>query len=122
MSKTSHVADTLPATAAKALKTLGEHLSIARLRRNESQRDWAIRLGVSVPTLIRMERGDAAVSMGVYATALWMIGRSQALVDLADPKNDLGALERDVRRAVKRRASRGAPSVSKRLSGAGKAP
>jgi hypothetical protein len=63
-------------------------------------------LGVSVPTLIRMERGDPGVGMGIYATALWLIGRANALPDLADPQADRGALERDVRAAVKRRAAR----------------
>jgi transcriptional regulator with XRE-family HTH domain len=108
--KTSRVAESLPPLAAKALGTLGEHLSIARLRRNDSQRQWAQRLGVSVPTLIRLERGDPGVAMGVYATALWMVGRVQALGDIADPKGDLGALERDVRRAVKRRTARSSTS------------
>ena len=53
-----------------------------------------------------MERGEPGVAIGVYVTALWMIGRAQALVELADPKHDLGALEREVRRALKRRTVR----------------
>jgi transcriptional regulator with XRE-family HTH domain len=101
-----HAVDALPAAVASALVALGENLSVARLRRRESQRAWALRLGVSVPTLIRMERGDPGVGMGVYATALWLMGRTQALPELADPQADRGALERDVRAAVKRRAAR----------------
>jgi len=77
-----------------------------KYRRNETQRVWAKRLGISVPTLIRMERGEPGVAIGVYVTALWMIGRAQALVELADPKHDSGALEREVRRALKRRTVR----------------
>jgi len=53
-----------------------------------------------------MERGEPGVAIGVYVTALWMIGRAQALVELADPKHDSGALEREVRRALKRRTVR----------------
>ena len=79
---------------------------MARLRRHESQRVWAQRLGVSLPTLSRMERGDAAVSVGVYATALWLIGKAGALAQLAAPAEDTGALETDVRAALKRRAVR----------------
>jgi hypothetical protein len=62
-----------------------------------------------------MERGEASVAIGVYATALWLIGRMPALSELAEPKHDVGALESDVRKARQRRAVRKAPSVDKRL-------
>lgn len=96
----------LPPEALAALATLGEQLALARVRRKESQRDWARRIGVSAPTLARMERGDPAVSMGIYATALWMMGRTGALAELADPARDLGALEADIRAARRSRAVR----------------
>ena len=107
MSRASEALTTLPPVATSALKKLGENLAIARLRRRESQRVWAKRLGVSVPTLIRLESGDPRVSVGVVTTALWMMGRVQALPDLAAPEHDLGALERDVRQAVSRYQRRG---------------
>ena len=109
----------LPPEAARALARLGEHLAIARIRRRESQRAWAARIGVSVPTLIRMERGDAAVSAGLYATALWLIGRVDALGTIAEPTQDLGALERDIREAERRRPVRRASSVRRRLDEGG---
>lgn len=115
MSKRSQAIGTLPPAASQALRRLGENLAIARVRRRESQRVWATRLGVSVPTLIRLERGDSGVAVGIVATALWMLGRSQALADLADPASDRGALERDVREAMKRRAVRSAASAEARL-------
>jgi hypothetical protein len=118
MPRVSSALDALPPAATEALAQLGEHLAIARARRRQPQRAWAKRLGVSVPTLIRMEQGDPRVAMGVYATALWMIGRAQALPDLAAPAQDQGALELDVRAAVKRRAVRSAASVQKRLNAA----
>src|SRR4051812_23937659 len=102
---------TLPPAASQALRTLGENLAIARIRRHESQKAWAKRLGVSIPTLIRMERGDSGVGMGIYATALWLIGRAASLADLAAPAEDRGALEMDVRKALKRRALRSHVSV-----------
>jgi len=108
---------TLPPIAGDALRRLGENLAIARVRRKESQRAWAQRLGVSIPTLIRMEHGDPGVSAGIYATALWLMGRVQALPDLADPSHDRGALEMDVREAMQRRAVRSASSVNARLRG-----
>src|SRR5690606_18560707 len=105
----------LPPATTQALRRLGENLAIARVRRNESQRVWAKRIGVSVPTLIRMERGDPGVAVGVYAMALWLIGRVAALPDVAAPEADLGALESDVRAARERRAVRSKASAQARL-------
>src|SRR6201984_806066 len=103
MPKSPQALEVLPPAAAQALRALGEHLAIARVRRRASQRAWAKRLGVSIPTLIRMEHGEPGVGIGIYASALWLMGRVQALAELADPKHDQGALELDVRGAVKRR-------------------
>lgn len=102
MPKTPKALETLPPLIQAQLKKLGENLAIARKRRHEPRRDWAARIGISEPTLIRMEQGDPAVSMGIYATALWLLGRSQDIAGLAAPELDLGALEQDVRLAQKR--------------------
>lgn len=112
MSKASLALTSLPPEVAGALLTLGERLALARLRRRESQKQWAARLGVSVPTLIRMERGDPSVRMGVYATALWLAGMSGELAELADPAKDRLALEADVRKASRLRAARTRASSS----------
>jgi len=88
-----------PATVA-ALEKLGADLAVARLRRRESLASWAARLGTSVPTLLRLENGEPGVGIGLYATALWLIGRDGALAELASPETDKGALEMDVREAV----------------------
>lgn len=116
MPRTPQALQTLPPAAAKALRSLGENLAVARIRRRESQRTWAKRLGISVPTLIRMERGDPGVSIGIYTTTLWLMGRVSALSDVAAPVEDKGALESDVRSALKRRAVRSAASVEARLA------
>lgn len=106
----------MPSAVLEHLRQLGENLSIGRKRRREPRKAWAQRIGVSEPTLMRMEKGDPSVSMGVYATALWMMGRSQAIADLAAPEHDMGALEDAVRvakaRAVRKPASLyGVPSA-----------
>lgn len=106
MSKSSLALTTLPPEATVALATLGEHLAVARLRRNESQRQWAQRIGVSIPTLARMENGDPTVSLGVYATALWLLGLAGGLAELASPDKDVRALEASVRTATRTRAAR----------------
>lgn len=55
-----------------------------------------------MPTLMRMEKGDPAVSIGVYATALCIINRHAALGDAADPKEDMAALENEISVAAQR--------------------
>jgi len=105
MSKRSEVLNAMPQAVRAQLRLLGENLAIARKRRRESRQLWAQRIGVSLPTLTRMEKGDPSVSMGVYATALWMMGRAQVLAELAAPEHDQAALEADVR-VARARASR----------------
>ena len=116
MPRTPQALTSLPPAVAAALARLGEHLALARVRRKQSQREWAQRLGVSVPTLIRLEKGDPGVGAGIVATALWLVGRVTALGELADPQQDRGALELDVREATRRRAVRSAASVQARLA------
>ncbi len=99
------------------LRALGDNLAVARKRRRESRAAWAQRMGVSEPTLTRMERGDPSVAFGLYATALWLMGRASSIADLAAPEHDRGALE-DAVRAAKVRAVRKPPSIQARLGGA----
>jgi hypothetical protein len=100
MPKTPAALDRLPPATSSALEKLGADLAVARLRRKESLASWASRMGVTVPTLMRMEAGEPGVGIGIYATALWLIGRDAALTELAAPANDRGAMELDVREAV----------------------
>lgn len=104
MSKASVAQRSIPPSVQSSLHQLGQNLAIARKRRRESQRTWASRIGISIPTLRRMEQGDPTVAMGNYATALWMMGRAPALLDLADPRHDLAALELDLRK-IRRRST-----------------
>jgi hypothetical protein len=117
MPKTSVAVLQMPPATVAALERLGADLAVARLRRKESLVSWASRLGVSVPTLMRVEAGEPGVGIGIYATALWLIGRDGALAELASPETDRGALELDVREAValgKSRAQASAESRQKR--------
>lgn len=68
-----------------------------------------------MPTLIRMERGDPGVGIGVYTTALWLLGLSGALGTLASPEKDLRALETDVRAAARTRTVRRQTSITARM-------
>jgi transcriptional regulator with XRE-family HTH domain len=103
MGQKSGASRKLPMPVAMALKALGENLRIARERRGEPLRQWAGRCEVSVPTLQRMEAGDPSVSMGVYATAVWLCERVGAIEELASPENDAAAHDIEIARAASRR-------------------
>jgi transcriptional regulator with XRE-family HTH domain len=61
------------------LQSLGTRLKEARLERNESQKRFTARLGVSIPTLRKMEKGDPTVAVGTWAQALWLLDRVEDL-------------------------------------------
>ena len=100
MPKTSRALQQLPPSTSAAIEKLGADLAVARLRRKESLKTWARRMGVSVPTLQRLEAGDPAVGIGIVATALWLIRRDGELGSLAAPEHDQGAIEMAVRDAI----------------------
>jgi hypothetical protein len=114
MPKRPQALEAMPPAVLAQLRQLGENLAIARKRRRESRKVWAGRVGVSEPTLARMERGDPGVALGIYATALWLIGRAGAIAQLAAPELDAAALE-DVVRAAKARSVRKPTSLDQRL-------
>lgn len=124
MPKQSIAISKLPPQTLGALEALGSHLAVARVRRKESLLTRAKRIGVSVPTLMRLESGDPTVSMGAYATALWLIGRDGELARIASPEHDQGALEMDVNAAIElgkaraRAALKGRATVNQRAGAA----
>jgi transcriptional regulator with XRE-family HTH domain len=111
----------LPPATAGAIEKLGADLAVARLRRKESLRSWAQRLGVTVSTLQRLEAGDPSVGIGIVASALWLIQRDGELRNLAAPEHDQGAIEKDVRAAVELGRARTQASERARLRVAKKA-
>ena len=115
MPKTARALIQLPPSTAAALERLGADLAVARLRRKESLRSWAARLGVSVATLQRLEAGDPSVGIGIVATALWLIQRDGALQSLAAPEHDQGAIEMDVRAATELGRARAKASAEARV-------
>ena len=115
MPKTARALLQLPPATAAAIEKLGADLAVARLRRKESLKTWAKRMGVSVPTLQRLEAGDPAVGIGIIATALWLIKRDGELRNLAAPEHDQGAIEMDVRKAVELGRARAQASAEARM-------
>lgn len=121
MPKTARALLRLPPATAGAIEKLGADLAVARLRRRESLRSWAQRLGVTVSTLQRLEAGDPSVGIGIVASALWLIQRDGELRNLAAPEHDQGAIEKDVRAAVELGRARTQASERARLRVAKKA-
>src|ERR1700724_57591 len=110
MSKASLATKALPAPAAKAIELLAHDIATARKRRRIPQRLLAQRMMVSLDTVQRLERGEAGVSLGVVATALWALGLVDRLAELASPDHDAVGQSED-RRRLPRRAH--APRVQK---------
>jgi transcriptional regulator with XRE-family HTH domain len=48
----------------------------------------AERAFISRTTLDRVENGDPSVSLGIYASVLFVLGMTDRLAELADPKTD----------------------------------
>jgi hypothetical protein len=115
MPKTARALQQLSPATLSSLEKLEADLTVARLRRKESLKTWAKRLGITVPTLQRLEAGDPSVSIGIVATALWLIQRDGELAQLAAPEHDHGAIEMDVRKAVDLGRKRARVSAEARL-------
>jgi transcriptional regulator with XRE-family HTH domain len=77
-----------PLPVRRALATLGRDISTARRRRNMTIATLAERAFVGRNTVTRVERGDAGVALGIYATVLFVLGLADRLATLADPATD----------------------------------
>ena len=71
------------------LQALGTRLRAERLRRDETQAIFAARVGISVPTLRKMEAGDPSVMIGSWSRALEIVDRSGDWDALLAKKEDL---------------------------------
>jgi transcriptional regulator with XRE-family HTH domain len=96
----------LPVPVRTALRKLGADLRDARLRRRISTAIMAQRALISRMTLHKIERGDPTVSMGAYATVLFVLGMTERLVELADVRFDSLGMLLDEERLPKRIRSR----------------
>ena len=79
---------TLPLPVRRLLRKLGSDIRDARLRRRIRAATMAERALISRTTLGKVERGDPGVSMGNYATVLFVLGMEDGLAELADRKRD----------------------------------
>lgn len=102
-----------PQAVLQQIEHLAQNIVIARKRRGESQTQWARRLGISQPTMARIERGDPSVAMASYVMCMWLINQAEGLADLIAPQHDHAALEKEVAKV------RAKPKSSKRVNPGG---
>jgi DNA-binding XRE family transcriptional regulator len=104
---------TLPRLA-RLFAAIGGNIKKARLRRSYSSETVAQRAGIARKTLYRVERGDPAVSLGIYARVLQALRLESDLGSIA-ADDALGRKLQDARLEPKSRAP-------KRISKAGNRP
>jgi transcriptional regulator with XRE-family HTH domain len=99
----------LPLPVERAINKLGSDISLARRRRHISQASLAERIGASLSTVRRMEKGDVRVPIHFFARALYVFGEIQALEHLLDTPNDeIGLTLMDEQVPKRVRSKRGA--------------
>ncbi len=90
------MAKPLTPSAARAVRSLGRDLQIARKKRRMPMADFAERMGVSLGTLTRLEKGEPGVSLGAFAMALLALGELRRLDEVLDVSRDDTGLLLDV--------------------------
>jgi len=87
----------------RLLRSYGQNLKLARLRRRYSAETVAQRAGITRKTLSRVEKGESAVALGIYARVMQVLRLEEDLAKLAvdDP---LGRKLQDTGLSPKRRA------------------
>jgi transcriptional regulator with XRE-family HTH domain len=102
----------LPLPVRRALRKLGRDIRDARLRRRIPAAVVAGRASISRTTLVKLEKGEPGVSIGIFATVLFVLGMSDRLIELADIRRDEHGLALDEERLPKRiRPKRRRPSA-----------
>lgn len=83
----------LPIPVTRALRKLGHDIRDARRRRRIPAEVAAERASISRTTLVKIEKGEPGVALGNYAIVLFVLGMTERLAELADPKNDAVGLQ-----------------------------
>ena len=79
---------TYPPSVQRALRQLGRDIRIARKKRRMPVADFAVRMGVSQGTLLRLEKGNPGVAVGAVAMALLALGELHRLGTIIDISTD----------------------------------
>ena len=95
----------LPKTE-EILKTMGEQIKLARLRRSLSAELVAERAGISRASLWKVEKGDPSVAMGIYAAVLHALNNLDQDLLLIAKDDELGRQLQDLNLITRKRAPR----------------
>lgn len=95
----------LPATEG-ILKTMGEQIKLARLRRNLSAQLVADRAGISRASLWNVEKGSPSVAIGIYAAVLHALNNMDKDLLLIAKDDVLGRRMQDLNLPIRKRAPR----------------
>ena len=93
---------TLPIPVRRAMRKLGQDIRDARLRRRIPTEILAERASISRMTLYNVENGNVTVSMGTYATILFVLGMIDRVGNLADADEDTLGRQLEEERLPKR--------------------
>jgi transcriptional regulator with XRE-family HTH domain len=97
----------------RQLKTFGQRLREARLRRGIASVLFCERMNISRDTLNRLEKGDASIAIGSYLRALRLLGMDKDF-DVVAKEDELGRRLQDARLLVRTpRGSNKAKSASR---------
>ena len=88
------------------LKMMGEQIKLARLRRDLSSTLVAERAGISRASLWKVESGNPAVAIGIYAAVLHALGNMDKDFLLVAKDDERGRQLQDLGLLTKKRASR----------------
>lgn len=94
----------LPSTE-EVLKTMGEQIKLARLRRNLSAELVAERAGISRASLWKVESGNPACAMGIYAAVLHALNNMDKDLLLVAKDDEMGRKLQDMNLMTRKRAS-----------------
>jgi transcriptional regulator with XRE-family HTH domain len=87
---------TTPLPVRRALRDVGDHVAAWRKLRGLTQNQVADRAGVDRKSVMRVERGDGAVSLEVTLRVLHALGVLDPAVKALDPyETDIGRLRAD---------------------------
>lgn len=95
----------LPGTE-EILRTMGEQIKLARLRRSLPAELVAERAGISRASLWKVEKGDPSVAMGIYASVLHALNNMDKDLLLVAKDDEMGRQLQDLNLIIRKRAPR----------------
>src|SRR6202158_2981173 len=107
--RTSRSSVVMPLPVRHALRKLGRDIRDARRRRRIPAASAAQRASISRTTLVKIEKGDPGVGIGIYATVLFVLGMIDRLAALPDTAHDTVGLQLDEEHLPQRIRSARAP-------------